>query len=329
VTVANTLFTKTLTFKNEAETFAFIYSAADDWTAYEKNGIAVATNAGSIEKFSAAKGQYLIVISAVPSEKADQSALIGALLPVQNFAIPLPPILINPDGTENTKSGTLDGLIGKQAGTDVAVATALVGQQGVLPDISIGTDTQSSTNITTEEELVAIIKVFGPSGEEESVKQMLELVALSLHVPIDLSVVKPSTTKLTERGEEGALSVQYPAGWDSFFRGGFNVVGKPKEASDSIRLIISGRQLDKGETVEDALHSFVELFNYDTFDNIILSDGRKAYIGAPFKLTEAVLEVGYGKDLVITMSYLPTNPEDFMVGLPTALAILESIKLNP
>ncbi|MBA3871731.1 MAG: hypothetical protein H0X30_21500 [Anaerolineae bacterium] len=328
-TVANTLFAKTQTFKNKAETAAFIYPADDKWTAYEKGGIAVATNAGSIAKFSAKKGQYLIVVSAVASDKADQTALFSALLPTQNFAIPLPPILINPDGSDNTSGEALGGLVGKQAGKDVAIATAIVGPQDALPQVSIGSDTQSTTQIATDQELVAIIRVFGPAGEEKSVSEMLDLVAHSLHVPVDLSSVKPSTVKLTEKGEEGPLSVQYPSGWDSFFRGGFNVVGTPKGAKGDIRLIMSGRKLDQGETVESALHKFVELFNYDTFDTMKLSDGRTVYIGAPFNLTEAVLEVNYGKGLVITMSYLPTNPEDFMVGLPDALAILESIKLNP
>ena len=328
-TVANTLFAQTQTFKSADETFAFVYSAADEWQAYEKDGIAVATNAGSIAKFSAAKGEYLIVISAVPSQKADQTALIGALLPIQNFVIPLPPILIKPDGTESQNSEALEGLVGKQAGSDVAVAIAVVGQRDNLPEMSISGNSQTSRNIVTDQDLVAIIKVYGPPGKEEAVGQMLELVAHSLYVPIDLSSSKPSSIKLTEAGEDPPLTVHYPKGWDSFFRGGFNVVGTPKGAADSIRLIMSGRQLQKGETVEEALHTFVEFFNYAIFDTITLSDGRTVHIGATSKLTEAVLEVGYGKNLVITMSFLPTNPDDFMVGLPIALAILESIELNP
>jgi hypothetical protein len=329
-TIANTIFSETQTFKNKDESIAFTLPSAKGWMAYEKGGVLVATNAGSVSKFKAAKDTYLIVISAVPSDKADQTSLFGAMLPLQNFDLPLPPILIQADGTESKNAETLDGLKGKQAGDGVSVATVLVGPQGILPDVSISMSgsTQSSSNVTTDEDLVAIIKVYGPSGKDEDVNQIADLVAHSLHVPIDLSNVKPSTIKLTETSGEPPLTVNYPSGWDAFFRGGFNVVGKPKGASDSIRLIMSGRTLEKGETVEDALHSFVALFNYETFDTIKLKDGRTVYIGAPAKLTEAVLEVSYGKNEVVTMSYLPNSPDDFMVGLPLALSILESIKLD-
>ncbi len=327
-TITNTIFANTLTFTNEAETLALAYPDASDWTAYEDGSSVVITNTRSLEDFSADKGEYLIVVNATSADKADQSALFGAMLPLENFAFPIPPFLINADGSENTDGATLEGLVGKQAGDDVAVAAAIVAPESLLPGVSISGGSQMNSSITTEANLVAMIKVYGAPGEEDAVQEILNIVAHSLHVPLDLSDVEPSSIDLSETLVEGQITIHYPEGWDSYLRGGINVAGIPEGTTDSVRLIMSARNLEAGESAEDALHSFVAMFGYDTFDTLTLTDGRTVYIGAPFQLNEAVLAVEYNENIVITMSLLPNNPDDFMKGLPIALAILEAFEID-
>jgi hypothetical protein len=329
-TVANTLFAKTQAFQDEASTFEFQYSAAEDWAAYEEEGIGVASNAGRIEDFTGEAGQFLIVVSAVPASDADESALMAGMLMgvAQNMVVAMPPMLMKPDGAEVETLGKLEGLEGKSLGDDFWSATAIVGQPGTLPALSISTDNQSSQLIETNAELVAIVVVYGAAGEEETIDQILQLVASSLRVPVNLSAITPSDIPLTETIVNAPLVVHHPADWETFVRGGFNVVGATPEMADAMRLIMSARRLEAGETAEEALHSFLELFGYEVFDSIELTDGRTAYIGTPFTLGEAVLAVEYGDGIVITMSYLPNNPDDFMIGLPIALAILEGVEIQ-
>lgn len=329
-TTFNTLFASTQAFQNEARTFAFSYPENSDWIAYEEDDIAVVTNAGSIEDFTADDGQYLIIVSAVPSDEADSSALMTGMLAglIQNIAFPLPPLMFKADGSEVESLGNLEGLVGKSVGDGFSVQTAILAKIENLPEFLVSAEGQATRKIEVGIDLVAIVSVYGSAGDEIVVNEIIDLVASSLRVPINLSSVGVSDIQLTETADATQLTVKHPEGWETFVRGSFNVEGIPPGGNDSIRLIMSGRRLEQGETVEESLRSFVQLFGYQVFDTIKLDDGRIAYIGTNVDLTEAVIEVEYEEKYVISMSFLPANPDDYMLGLPIALAILESIELK-
>lgn len=329
-TIYNTLFTLTQPYQSEDETYAFSYPGGPDWIVYEQDDVAVVTNAESIEGFSGAEGEYLIVFSTVPAEEADEIALTTGMMfgVIQEIAFALTPLMTKANGQEVDTLGKLEGLVGLSVGVDFSMQTAIIAPEDQLPIFTANSGGQDPLRIAYDNGLATIMTVYGAVGEEDNLIQIIEFMVQSLRIPVDLSTIEVSDIDLPVTSDGTILFINHPEDWDTYVRGGFNVEGIPPGATDAVRLIVSGVSLEPGQTVEESLREFIVLFGYEIFDTIELSDGRIAYLGTDTNLTEAVIEVIYKDDFIVSMSFLPSNPDDYLVSLPVALAILESIELK-